>query len=109
MSDIISRPAPHESWAIYAQAISRDHEMFQHMRGAHCRTGQGNWICAAKRGEGHGLNHTLRGFFVNRKDHWIVRAVGILVILGSLAGCAVVRDTASAAGNLVSAGVSIIP
>ena len=40
---------------------------------------------------------------------FIMRAAGLLVIFGSLAGCAAVSDTTSATGDMVSAGASLIP
>ncbi|ACH84133.1 MULTISPECIES: hypothetical protein [Acidithiobacillus] len=40
---------------------------------------------------------------------FMMRTAGLLVIFGSLAGCAAVSDTASATGDMVSAGASLIP
>ena len=59
-----------------------------------------------------GYSHYQRVFSTMHKIHiigFIMRIAGLLVIFGSLAGCAAVSDTASATGDMVSAGASLIP
>ncbi len=40
---------------------------------------------------------------------FLTRFLGLICVITSLAGCATVSDTASAAGDVVGAGASLIP
>jgi hypothetical protein len=53
-----------------------------------------------------------RVFSMTHRIHiigFIMRTTILLVILGALTGCTAITDTASATGDMVSAGASLIP